>query len=150
MAYLNLTYHIVWRTKRSERTINEEHERDLYAYILGMCNAKQSHLYRINSMPDHIHMCVEVHPTMALSEFVRVIKQESSKWMKERLDWYPVFDGWGNGYAAFTYSVNERPTVIEYIKNQKEHHKVKSFREEYEEWLREMGIDPEKDLFLKD
>lgn len=101
-------------------------------------------------MPDHIHMCVEVHPTIALSEFVRVIKQESSKWMKERHEWYPMFDGWGNGYAAFTYSVKERPTVIEYIKNQKEHHKVKSFREEYEEWLREMGMDPEKDLFFKD
>ncbi len=61
-----------------------------------------------------------------------------------------MFDGWGNGYAAFTYSVNERPTVIEYIKNQKEHHKVKTFREEYEEWLREMGLDPEDDLFFND
>lgn len=150
MAHLNLTYHIVWRTKRSERMINEEHERDLLAYILGICNTKQCHLFRINSMSDHVHMCVEVHPTIALSEFVRVIKQESSKWMKEHRDWYPEFDGWGNGYAAFTYSVKERPTVIEYIKNQKEHHKVKTFREEYDEWLREMGMEPDTDFFFKD
>lgn len=95
-------------------------------------------------------MCVEVHPTIALSEFVRIIKQETSKWMKEHREWFAQFDGWGNGYAAFTYSVKERPTVIEYIKNQKEHHKVKNFREEYDEWLREMGMDPTNDLFFKE
>ncbi len=101
-------------------------------------------------MPDHVHMCVEVHPTIALSEFVRVIKQETSKWMKEHNEWYPTFNGWGNGYAAFTYSLKERTTVIEYIKNQKKHHKVKSFRDEYEEWLHEMGMDPANDHFLRE
>ena len=95
-------------------------------------------------------MCVEVHPTIAVSEFVRIIKQETSKWMKENRNKFPMFDGWGNGYAGFTYSVKERPTVIEYIKGQKEHHKHKTFREEYEEWLREMGEDPSDDLFFKD
>ena len=61
-----------------------------------------------------------------------------------------MFEGWANGYAAFTYSAQERPTVVEYIKNQKEHHKHISFREEYEAWLTEMGINPKDDLFLKD
>ncbi len=150
MAHINLTYHIVWRTKHSCKTIAAEHERDLYAYIMGMCRAKQCHLYRINSMPDHIHICVEIHPTISVSDFVRLIKQETSKWMKERRDWYRGFDGWGNGYAAFTYSAKERKAVIDYIKNQKEHHKVKTFREEYNEWLQEMGMDPETDLFFKE
>ena len=150
MAHLNLTYHIVWRTKCSQRTINESFERELYAYILGMCNEKKCHLYRINSMPDHVHMCVEIHPTISVSEFVRVIKQETSKWLKENRHKFPMFEGWGNGYAGFTYSVKERPAVIEYIKGQKEHHKVKTFREEYEEWLIEMGEDPSNDLFFKD
>ena len=150
MSHISLTYHIVWRTKRSERTINEEHERDLYAYILGMCKEKKCHLYRINSMPDHFHMCIEVHPTLALSEFMQVIKQESSRWIAQHKEWFPMFDGWGNGYAAFTYSVKERPTVIEYIKNQKTHHHKASFREEYEELLKEFGLDPATDLFLKD
>ena len=150
MSHLNLTYHIVWRTKYSQRTISEEHERDLYTYIVGICDAKQCHVYRINSMPDHIHLCVEVHPTIAVSEFVKVLKQETSKWMRSNRSWFPWFDGWANGYAAFTYSALERPSVIEYIKNQKEHHKVKSFRQEYEEWLQEMGMNPSNDLFLKD
>ena len=150
MSHISLTYHIVWRTKCSERTISEEHERDLYAYILGICNQKECHLYRISSMPDHVHICVEVKPTLALSEFVQVIKQETSRWLKEHADKFPHFEGWGNGYAAFTYSKSERDKVIEYIKKQKEHHRHKTFREEYETLLVEFGMDPAKDLFLND
>lgn len=150
MSHISLTYHIIWRTHRSQHTISEEHERDLYAYILGICQEKKCHLYRINSMPDHVHMCVEVHPTLAVSTFMQVIKQESSRWMIMHHDWYPHFDGWGNGYAAFTYSVKERPTVIEYIKNQKEHHHKATFHEEYCQLMKEFGLDPEKDMFLKD
>ena len=101
-------------------------------------------------MPDHVHMCVEVHPTIALSEFVRVVKQESSKWLKEHRLEFPLFEGWGNGYAAFSYSAKERQEVIEYIKNQKAHHKNKGFREEYEEWLSEMGMELAQDRFLQD
>ena len=150
MSHINFTYHIVWRTKGSQNTSNEQHERELYAYILGICKAKKCHLYRINSMPDHIHLCVEVHPTLAVSEFVRVIKQETSKWLKEHHDFFPMFDGWGNGYAGFTYSAKERLAVIEYIKQQKNHHRKRSFREEYEDWLKEMGMDPQSDLFFKE
>ena len=126
------------------------HERDLYAYILGISKAKQCFLHRINSMPDHVHMCVNVHPSVSLSDFVKTIKQQTSKWLKEHHKEFPGFDGWGNGYAAFTYSEKERPVVIEYIKRQKEHHKVKSFREEFEEWLCEMGLDTDSNLFFKD
>ena len=150
MSHISLTYHIIWRTKRSERTINEEHERELYFYIKGICDKKECHLYRLNSMPDHFHMCIEVTPKISLSDFMQTVKGESSKWIKEHREWFPHFDGWGNGYAAFTYSVKERPTVVEYIRNQKEHHHKTTFREEYEELMREFGLDPEKDLFLKD
>ena len=150
MAHISLTYHIVWRTLRSQRTIVEEYERELYGYIYGICRQKNCHLYRLNSMPDHVHMCVEVHPTISLSDFVKIIKQESSRWLKDHRHEFPQFEGWGNGYAAFSYSVRERPAVIDYIKNQKEHHRHKSLREEYEEWLLEMGMNPSEDLFLQD
>lgn len=150
MSHISLTYHIIWRTRYSGRTISEAHERDLYAYILGICREKKCHLYRINSMPDHIHMCVEVHPTLALSEFMQVVKQESHRWMRNHRGWFPHFTGWGNGYAAFSYSTKERATVIEYIKRQKEHHHKATFREEFYALMREFGLDPEIDLFLKD
>lgn len=150
MSHISLTYHIIWRTKRSQPTIHEAHERDFYAYIYGMCQKKNCHLYRINSMPDHVHLCVDVHPTLALSEFVQSIKQESSRWMKEHKQWFPHFEAWGNGYGAFTYSAQERPTIIEYVKGQKEHHHKTTFREEFETILKEFGLDPEKDMFFKD
>jgi REP element-mobilizing transposase RayT len=150
MAHINLTYHIVWRTKRSEQTIAESHERELYAYIYGICKSKDCYLFRINSMPDHMHLCVEVHPTIAVSDFVKVLKQESSKWMREHRSKFPMFDGWGNGYACFTYSAHERPQVIEYIMHQKEHHRTHTFREEYEAWLIDMGMAPASDLFFND
>lgn len=150
MAHLSLIYHIVWRTKYSRRTINEEYERDLYYYILGICREKKCHLYRINSMPDHVHMCIAIHSSVSVSDFVKIVKQESSKWMKEQRDKYPWFEGWGNGYACFTYSSKERPAVIDYIKGQKEHHKHINFRDEFDAWLKEMGEDPENDLFFKD
>lgn len=70
--------------------------------------------------------------------------------MKEHKEWFPHFEGWGNGYGAFTYSVIDRPTIIEYIKSQKEHHSRKSFRDEFETILVEFGINPKNDLFFRD
>ena len=92
MSHICLTYHIVWRTKYSHRTINEEHERDLFAYIFGFCKKKNCKLHRINSMPDHIHMCVEIHPTISLSEFMKVLKQESSQWLREHKELFRGFE----------------------------------------------------------
>lgn len=150
MAHVVLYYHIVWRTKRSERTITEMHERNLYAYILGYCERKRCKLIRIGGMPDHIHMLVSIRPDISVSEFVQVLKTETSKWLSTQHEMFPSFDGWGNGYAAFTYCERDKETVRRYIINQKEHHRGHSFREEYENLLAEWGINAATDLFLKD
>lgn len=150
MSHISLTYHIIWRTKCSHRTISEAHERDLYNYIFGICKAKKCTLYRISSMPDHFHICIEIHPTIALSDFMKILKQESSNWIRQHREWFPNFDAWGNGYAAFTYSAKERENVVAYIKNQKEHHKTADFKEEYNNLLREFDLNPDEDMFLKD
>lgn len=150
MAHVVLYYHIVWRTKRSEHTIAEAYERDLYAYILGYCRRKECRLIRIGGMPDHIHMLVSIRPDLSVSEFMQVLKTETSKWMKGQRDKFPRYDGWGNGYAAFTYAERDKEMIRSYIMNQKEHHRVHTFREEYEGLLREWGIDPAADLFLRD
>ncbi len=150
MSHINVTYHIVWRTKCSEMVIPESHERELLAYLVGICRGKNCPVYRINSMPNHIHLCVEIPPMVSISAFMQVLKQESSKWLREHKELFPNFRGWGNGYAVFSYSAKERPNIVEYIKNQKVHHQTKTFRQEYEEWLREMGDDPKDDSFLND
>lgn len=150
MSHICLTYHIIWRTKCSQNTISEKHERDLYAYILGICKKKNCQLYRINSTPNHVHMCVSIHPTISVSGFMQVVKQETSHWLSEHREQFPEFKAWGNGYAAFSYSVADRPSIIKYISEQKAHHQRVSLKEEYEDLLRQFGIDPASDYFLKD
>ena len=150
MAHVVLYYHIVWRTKRSERTITEAHDRDLYAYILGICERKQCKLIRIGGVADHIHMLITIRPDIAVSDFMQVLKTETSKWLKTQRDKFPMFSGWGNGYAAFTYCERDKEMIRHYIMNQKEHHRVHTFREEYESLLAEWGIDPATDFFLRD
>ena len=149
MSYTHLVYHIVFRTYRSVPAIEEVHERELYAYILGYANNHKVKLYRIGGMPDHIHLLVSIPPHIALSEFVRGLKFATNKWMKQS-ELFPHFDGWGEGYAAFTYSKEQIAVVKQYIINQKEHHKRTSFAEEYRQFILEGGAEIDEKYFLKD
>ncbi len=149
MSYTRFLYHIVFRTKCSLNTIPESHERDLYAYILGFVNNKNAVLYRIGGMPNHIHMLVDLPPMLSVASFMQELKIATSKWLKTNSE-FPDFQGWAEGYAAFTYSLKEKETVINYIKNQKEHHKVETFENEYRRFIEESGIQIDEKYFLKD
>ena len=149
MSYYRNTYHIVFRTKYSQCTIFEESERDLYAYILGFCNNSKCKLYRIGGMPDHIHMLVDIPPTVALSSFMNKLKSETSKWLKQNHN-FPMFSGWGEGYACFTYAFDDLDTVKNYIRNQKEHHRVETFANEYRRLIESQGINIDERFFLND
>lgn len=140
MSHVVLYYHIVWRTKYSELAITETYERELYAYILGYCDRKQCKLIRINGMSDHIHILVHIRADLSVSEFMQVLKTETSKWLKTQPSKFPLFKGWGNGYAAFTYCERDKEMIRQYIIKQKEHHKGSNFRTEYENILTDWGI----------
>jgi len=139
MSYTRLLYHVIIRTKRSERTIVEEHERDLYAYIYGAIGEMQGKLYRIGGMPDHLHLLVGIPSTVSVTSFIRELKISSSKWLTINPN-FPKFDGWGQSFAAFSYNYNDKETIINYIKSQKEHHKHMSFGEELREFLNENNV----------
>ncbi len=98
-------------------------------------------------MPDHVHIFSDLHSSTSLSDYVKNIKVASSIWMKES-KLFPEFKGWQDGYGAFTYSIKEKDRVIEYIKNQKEHHKIENFFEEYKRLLCENGIEFEEKYLL--
>lgn len=148
MSYTRLLYHIVFHTKHSRDTIPEAHEKELYAYMMGIVNNNKSKLYRIGGIENHVHLLVSLHPTIALSDFMRELKEHSSKWLKQNPN-FPDFEGWGVGYGAFTYSVNEKETIINYIKNQREHHKKVKFEDEYRQFLIDNDIEIDE-YFLKD
>lgn len=140
MAYRQILYHIVFRTYNSEKAIIAEYAPELYKYIWGIVKNKNCHLFRINGMEDHLHILSDLHPSVALADFVKDIKVASSKWMKET-DYFPDFKAWGKKYCALTYSNKEKDTIINYIKNQQEHHKKESFREELLRLFKENGIE---------
>ena len=150
MSYTNLIYHIVIRTYRSERTINEDNERKLYAYIFGFCQANNAKTFRIGGMPDHIHLLVSLPARLAVAEFVRKLKFSISHWIETKRDLFPLFRGWGEGYGAFTYAQSDVEKVSNYIANQKQHHYHTTFAEEYRRLLAEFGITPDEQYFLKD
>lgn len=149
MSYTRLLYHIVFRTKSSKNTIVEQHEKELYAYILGIISNKKSKLYRIGGIPNHIHLLVDIHPTLAVSDFMKELKEYSSKWLSSNPN-FPDFEGWAVSFAAFSYNFREKQTIIDYIINQKEHHKKISFEDEYRQFLIENGLEIDERYFLKD
>lgn len=143
MAYTYLLYHIVISPKYHKAVINEEHERDLYNYILGVCRQKKCVLHRINSMPDHIHILVEVHPTISVADFVKAIKISTNTWMRNS-GFFPDFECWAESYCALSYSREQKDTVRAYIMNQKEHHRHYTLAEEYTMLLAEFEMAPDE------
>lgn len=139
MSYKQIFYHIVFGTKNRKSTITEAQCDDLYKFIWGVIKNKNCKLYRINGTEDHIHIFSDLHPSVSLADLIKDIKISSSLWMKES-GAFPDFEGWQEGYGAFTKSINEKEITINYIKNQKEHHRTESFFDEYKRLLIENEI----------
>ena len=148
MSFTKSVYHIVFGTKNRKPIIDIEYEKLVYKLLYDIINNLGGHTYRIGGMPDHIHILVDITSNNSLSEFVKTLKQKSSYVIK-RMPQFPKWDGWEEGYGAFTYSNREIQSVVNYISNQKEHHKKVSFIEEYRNWLIEMGVSPEEPYFPK-
>ena len=145
-SYRQHLYHIVFRTKDSMPSINQEHVNDLYSYITGTIKNKESHLYRINGVENHLHILTDINPSLAPIDFVRDVKVSSSLWLKAS-SMFPSYNGWAVGYGSFTCSFKDLDRLIEYIKNQQEHHRKISFEQEYRSLLLEYGIIPEEKFF---
>lgn len=138
-SYRQIMYHIVFRTKEGRFTIDQTNVSQLYAYIGGTIRNKNCHLYRINGIENHIHMLTDLHPSLPLADLMRDIKVYSSLWMKE-CGLFNGFEGWAEGYGAFTCSYRDSDKIIDYIKMQQEHHKKHSFEDEYRVLLAEYGV----------
>ncbi len=149
MSYTTSYYHIVIRTYRSEPTINEEYERELYAYIYGIAKNLKCQTYRIGGIADHIHMFVSLPSYLSLASFVQRVKTDSSKWLKANPH-FPRFRGWGREYAGFSYSLRDKDMIVGYIMKQKEHHRKKTFAEEHRGFLTENGVSIDERYFLRD
>lgn len=140
MSYTKNVYHIIFGTHRRERTICPEHERELHAYLAGIVKAKGGFVYAINGMADHVHALCDVPPTISVADFVKSLKQSSSKWARESGK-FPHWDGWAEGYAEFTCSYYSMQRVFDYVSNQKAHHAKMTFGEELRSIFKQLGIE---------
>lgn len=149
MSYTKLLYHIIIRTKYSRPTIPNVYADDLYRYMWGYIKNKKSVLYRINGMPEHIHLFVQLHPTIAVSDFVRDLKTASHAWLNKSPN-FPEFESWGKKYAAITYCVRDKDMIVNYIRNQRKHHGNEEFAKEFRRLLDENNIEVDEQYYMED
>jgi REP element-mobilizing transposase RayT len=139
-TYTRIIYQIVFSTKNRESTLSKENRHKLFEYVNGILRNKKCHLYQINGVEDHVHIVTHVHPTIAIASLVKDIKVACSALIKER-ELFKHFSAWQEGYGAFTYSFKDKDKLIEYVKNQEQHHAKVAFVEEYKNLLKEHGIE---------
>jgi putative transposase len=139
-TYTQTLYQIVFSTKYRTPSLDFEGRTELFKDMWGILKNHKCHLYRINGIEDHIHIITSLHSSISLANLVKDLKLGSSSFIKEK-GLFPKFNGWQDGYSAFTYSQDAKDKLIGYVKNQEEHHKKVSFREELISLLKEHGID---------
>ncbi len=138
-THTSLHYHLVWSTKDRRNLIDAAWMPRLHEWLGGCIKGLEGAPLAIGGVADHVHCLVGLKTTHRLSDFMRVLKGESSEWIHNGLR-IPIFQ-WQEGYGAFTVSPSARKRVESYIRNQERHHKTKSFQEEYIELLQQAGIE---------
>ena len=139
-TYSEITIQIIFAVKFREALIENSFRDELHKYITGIVTNQGQKMLIINSVPDHIHILVGLSPSMKISDLVREIKSESSLFINKRKYSSKRFY-WQNGYGAFSYSISQRPRVINYIINQQVHHQQMSFKDEYVRFLESFEIE---------
>jgi len=142
-TYTSLHYHLVFSTKNRERWIMPESEQRIWAYLGGIAKENKFHPIQIGGVEDHVHVLLCAPASAAPSKIAQLIKGGSSAWIHET---FPHLRGfaWQDGYGAFTVSKSSVENVANYIRNQREHHRTKTFQEEYLAFLKKHQIDYEE------
>jgi REP element-mobilizing transposase RayT len=139
-TYTQIYIHIVFAVEGRQSLIQPEYNDELQKYITGIVSVRKQKLIAINNMPDHLHLLAGLKPDLSLSNLVRDVKANSSKFINEKR-WVAGRFSWQEGFGAFSHSRSQLGTVIRYIENQQKHHAKKSFREEYVELLEKFAVD---------
>jgi len=134
---------VVFAVKGRENLIGKSWKDELHKYIAGIIKGKEQKTIIVNGMPDHIHAFIGLRPSMAISDLVRDIKNNSSNFINKMKFVRGKFS-WQEGYGAFSYAHSQIDNVYKYIMNQEEHHRKNTFREEYLNFLKKFEIEHEE------
>jgi len=148
-TYTQIYLHVVFAVKGRDNLISKNLKDELYKYITGIVTNEGQKLIAINGMPDHIHILIGLKPDKSLSDLVRSIKANSSRFINDK-KWINGKFEWQAGFGAFSYSHSQLTNVINYIQNQEEHHKKKTFKEEYIEFLIAFNVDYKNEYIFED
>ena len=146
-TYTQLYIQIIFTVKDRQNLLPKQHREELHKFITGIVSNRKQKVISIFAMSDHIHLLVGLKPNITISDLVRDIKAGSSNFINDK-KWIKNKFYWQEGFGAFSYSKSQLDNVVKYILNQEEHHKKKTFKEEYLDFLTKFEIDfDEKYLF---
>ena len=138
-TYTQIYLQFVFAVSGRKSILKDSFREELHKFITGVIEKRKQKLIAINSVSDHIHILVGFGTTITIADLLHDIKQSSSKFINKN-QWTPGRFSWQEGYGAFSYSRSHLDNVYHYIQNQQEHHRTKSFREEYIEFLDKFDV----------
>jgi putative transposase len=139
MPFIKILLHLVWTTKDRQKLINKDLKPQLLSHINEYSKEKDIFIDSINAVEDHVHALVYLNVDMAVSKLMQFLKGESSHWVNKNKLTKFHFE-WQDEYFAVSVSESNAPRVREYINNQEEHHRLKTFDEEYREFISKYGF----------
>ncbi|MBS3915979.1 MAG: IS200/IS605 family transposase [Bacteroidetes bacterium] len=148
-TYTQLYFHVILTVKFRASLISPKWKVELYKFICGITNNKKQKIIAINGMPDHLHILIGQKPDICLSDIVRDIKANSSRFINQRNLTKRRFE-WQVGFGAFTFGYSQMDTLVRYVQDQEKHHGKTIFLEEYLQLLVEHNIDFHSDYLFKE
>jgi putative transposase len=148
-TYSQLYIQFIFAIQNRISLIQSEWKHDLFKYIAGIIHRNDHKLIAINGPANHVHIFIGYKPHQLIPDLLQDIKGGSSKWINEKRLVRGKFQ-WQEGYSAFSYSGSQIDAVFKYIMNQEEHHRKKSFKEEYIDFLKRFGITYDERYILKE
>ncbi len=139
-TYTQIYIHVIYAVKHRDALILPPWKERLHRYTTGIIQNQGHKLIAINSMPDHMHIFIGMKPDVPLSDLVRDVKRDSTNFVNQEIKAHRRFS-WQEGFGAFSYSHSQIDSVVKYILNQEEHHRRKTFKEEYEAMLKEFAVE---------
>ena len=147
-TFTQLHVQFVFAVQNRACLIQPSWEEELFKYITGIVKNHKHKMLAINGMPDHVHIFLGLHPTQSISSLMQTVKGESSEWINKKRFVRGRFQ-WQEGYGAFSYSHDRVNQIVNYVLNQKDHHKTRPFLEEYIELLKEFDVPYDNQYIFK-
>ncbi len=138
-SHTKIWVHLIWTTKKRERLLFKENGQILYKFLLKKAIELNVPFERLNIQPEHIHGLIDLPANVCVADFMKSMKGSSSKYIND-INIFNTHFSWQRGYGAYSVSGSKINIVKNYIENQFEHHKRKTFLEEYEDWKKEYGL----------